>query len=531
MTFPTPNEIGLPAKFQAWRPNQPKVIQDVLECDKRAIVQVQRAGAGKTASYMGALKMMPGTRAAILTVNKQLQTQLMEDFEEIGLADIKGKNAYECQGRPGHSCETGSLSKCPFVGTGICLHSAAKTLVSESDIMSTNYTCWMAANHYGNGFGQFDVLVLDEAHEAAAQVARAMQVKLSEEDLDIVKAEWPDHRSRDDMEAWKHWALVTKHAVAEKLSGLEASLAAKPKRSEVEYLKRVGNLNRKLADIYTAQADNWVVETWNHGYQFDPIEASQYAERLLLRKIPKLMLTSGTIHPRGVEGLGLATADYEFREYYSKINPARTPLYWLPTLKVTRSVQEWEIKQQIVAQIDRILGARQNVKGVIHTGNFRIRDIIMKHSKYADQMITNYGDGPTTGMLVEQFKRMDAPMWFVSPSLGTGVDLPYDACRLQICAKLPFADAGSKVEREREAKDETRGIFNMLQRLAQQFGRGDRADDDWQEFFILDNNISWVWWRHADLLPLSLIPYWRPLGDQRDDGLKITLPNAPRMAA
>lgn len=518
--FPSPQELGLPDKFKAWRPNQARVIQDALESKKRVKLQLQRPGAGKSVSYMAVALMlaMKKLRTLILTINKSLQDQLMDDFAEIGLVDIRGKSSYDCQAKMGQSCETGYIAKCPFRGTGICPHSAAKTAASEALFVTSNYSCLMAANHYGQGFGKFDLLILDEGHDAPEQLAKAMQVRISMNEMEMIGHDWPDHRERQDMEAWKYWALVSKKLADSRIADEESGHKGKVSQAQADRFKHLKNLSRKLADLGMSRADNWVCEEWAHGYQFDPIEASRFAERLLLCKIPNIIITSGNIQPRVTTELGIEDDDFEFFEYFERGDTIRSPFYWLKSgLNVRKAVQDWEIAKVLIPLIDRIVEARPGVKGTIHTGNFHIRDLIMRESAYGDNggrlFMSNYLGGPSTGALLESFKKARAPRWFVSPSIGTGVDLAHDQCRVQIIAKLPFGDKGSLVEQARNERDPTRFMAKMFERLGQQYGRGDRAEDDWQEVFVIDDLISWAMWKFPDLVPMILGVYYRPITD------------------
>lgn len=518
--FPSPSQVGLPSKFQVWRPNQPRAIKDMIECPKRVKILVQGPGEGKTAAYVAGVLMQPSKRAMILTVNKSLQDQLLTDFAEIGLADVRGKSSYDCQGRPDHNCEAGMLAKCAFKGSGICPWSAAIQAISDSRLGTTNYACWLAANKYGQGLGKFDILVMDEAHEAPDQLARAMQIIVGASDLELIQYDWPDHRKRGDMDAWKHWALVGGNIAGKRLEEQEREIErseSKPSRASIDLLRQYKNVNRKLADIAVAKTSNWVVDECTHGYQFDPIDPSVSAERFLLNKIESIVLVSGTMNPRIPEQLGFTKDDYEYFEYPKLINVSRTPLYYLPTIKVKKSTPDWEFKREVIKVADRIMESRMDRKGIFPTANSHLRDLIMEHSKFKKYMVTNptrnrFG-GQTTGQLIEAFRHLKPPAWFVSPSIGTGIDLPHDCCRCTIIVKLPFGDsATSKVERVRADLDPMKGIADMWSRLGQQFGRGDRGDpDDWQEVFILDELFGWVKWKFADLAPTGLLSYYKPI--------------------
>lgn len=522
--LPTPKSLGFQSKFANWRPNQPRAIEDALRCKKRFKLQVQRAGAGKSVTCMAIGQLEPNSRLVYLTPTKALQDQLLEDFEEsLGLVAIKGKTAYDCSVIPGSNCEEGTLAKCLYKGSALCEHWAAKATAGDARLLTTNYSCWMASNKYGQGFGKFDILVLDEAHNAPLELAKAMQVRLSTSEVEeLLKAEWPDHNKRESMADWKHWALVTRKISDMRLQSLKAAVESGGKSSlaDVRRFRHMKNLSRKLADIATCNVDKWVCDEWLHGYQFDPIDASEYAERLLFCGIESVILTSGTIMPKTVEMLGLSSADYEFFDYPSAIDVHRSPLYHIPTIKVSKNSQPWELKK-LVKRIDEIFESRADRKGIIHTVNYRLRDFIMSNSRYSRYMVSNYaGESETTSGVIARFKAMKPPAVMVSPSITTGYDFPYEDCRYQIIAKVPFPDNRSKVDRARDRLDSTRGFYLALQTLAQAFGRGDRAEDDFQEVFILDDLVQWLMWRYGKLAPSWLPAYYRVIN---------SVPEAPEL--
>jgi len=112
--------------------------------------------------------------------------------------------------------------------------------------------------------------------------------------------------------------------------------------------------------------------------------------------------------------------------------------------------------------------------------------------------------------VIKQFKAKKPPAILVSPSVTTGYDFPGDDCRVQIIAKLPYPDLfSSKVERARSEEDPKRGIYQMWLTLAQMFKRADRSNNDFQEVFILDNNIEREMAMNADLAPSWLPVYYR----------------------
>lgn len=505
----SPIDIGLPSKFKSWRPGQWEAIQDGVHSSKRFIGQVQKPGAGKSACAV-AQALITNSRTMILTGLKGLQDQLSDEFGELGLEVLKGKSSYTCECNPEHTCEEGTIGKCHYRGSSLCPWAAAKQAVMEAQISTTNYSCWIAANRYGGGLGSYDLLVLDEAHNAPGYLAQAMKITISSSELEKIKWKWPDER--EEMEEWKEWARLGRSRTQDYLQALKLKLDSTPKPSQVMIrdFRHFTNLSRKMSDIASCSPDEWVCDSWSYGYQFDPINVHSYAERYLFHGIAKVILTSGTIRPRTLQMLGIPEDEFDFFDYPGEIRPSKSPMIFIPTAYVHKGSDEKDL-MKIVRRVDEIMEAECEYRGLIHTANFPIRDFIYSHSQYQRYMHSNWTQqGDVTSQVISRFKETPPPIALISPSITTGYDFLGDFARYQIVVKLPFPNLkASKVDQERERLDPTLGIYQMWQALAQEFGRADRAEDDWQRFYILDNTIEKMMFRYSDLAPPWLPAYYR----------------------
>src|SRR4029077_10903447 len=110
----------------------------------------------------------------------------------------------------------------------------------------------------------------------------------------------------------------------------------------------------------------------------------------------------------------------------------------------------------LVGAIDRIIARFPNMRGLIHTGNYRLATIIKERSKQTKRMITH--DTADRQHKLDLFKSpLGAGLILVSPSMTEGVDLPYDMCDFQIIAKLPYPNQMDKLWQARINSDQQRG--------------------------------------------------------------------------
>jgi Rad3-related DNA helicase len=282
-------------------------------------------------------------------------------------------------------------------------------------------------------------------------------------------------------------------------------------RRTISHYKQLHNVARKLADIANCDPKKWTVDEDHSGYLFNPIEAYEYAERMVFRDIPRVILTSGSIKPMALVKLNIAPSEFDFLEYEEDTHPYRSPLIYVestPPIKIDRRSSDYDL-QRLVDMIDRTIEIWCEYRGIIHTVNFKLRDYIMLHSRYARYMVTNYAAGAeTTADVIARFKAMDPPAILVSPSVGTGYDFPASDARFQIIAKVPFPDETSNIEQERKRLDPNRGAHQAMQLVTQAWGRADRGPGDWQRVMVFDSNFEWFMWRYGAFAPKWFLAHY-----------------------
>jgi ATP-dependent DNA helicase DinG len=95
-----------------------------------------------------------------------------------------------------------------------------------------------------------------------------------------------------------------------------------------------------------------------------------------------------------------------------------------------------------VGLIDRILDARGDRKGIIHTTSFERARYLQQYSRHSGRLLLN--ESRNTRDVVSAFKSTQRPMVLVSPSVTTGYDFPYAECEFQVIGKVPYP--GPEVE-------------------------------------------------------------------------------------
>lgn len=510
----SPQDLGLPAKFQRWRPYQEDAILSAVSSQKRFVAQAQPCGSGKSCCYV-AQAILQGYRVVVLTSRKGLQDQLRNDFSSLHMTDIRGRANYSCNMSPGMTCEDGAHAGCRSNGTAGCSYTCAHKIARLAPLVTTNYPYWMLQNKFGEGLGNFDLLVLDEAHNAPEEICSVMSVSItSREVYRMLRADFPPDGS--SIGTWSVWAmelLPAARAECDRLSEFAKSRIGGVSLAEARELREWKNLVSKLETLAEAKGD-WEAEAIKGGYKIDPVWASQYADILFL-KVPHVLMVSATVVPKTLDLLGLTKEDYDYQEYPSTFPPRRSPLIYVPTVRVTWEWKPW-MEELWLNRIDQLISRRLDRKGITHTVSYDRRNTILERCQCSEYMMSH-----STGDIVHQvesFRCSEPPRVFVSPAVGTGWDFPYTDCEFGIISKIPYPDTRTRVMTTRVKADPDYRNYVTSQALIQYCGRPMRAPDDQCENICIDDMLKVVLATCGDLLPNSFRKLYR-----RSD----TLPEPP----
>lgn len=548
---PSPQNSGLPAKFTSWRPGQEDAITRAAESSKRFVVLCMPTGSGKSPTYV-ALANLTGYRCAILTSTKALQSQLLDDFGSVGMVDMRGMGNYPCRllvedakrNPEMHRLSGGHDSDIPMCDIGPCLagthcdykpgrdsdlnsieemcsYYTAQDTAKESQLLTTNYQYWMHAQRQGLGLyhtekilngpnkgtlkvmNPHELLVLDEAHDASERLGDFLAVEITLFQVEnLLGADWP--RDFDQWDPWKEWCAemvsVAKSRAADIAERIKLKSAT---RTEMKQYRELTRISTDLGRI-AASEGSWVQHMRRSGprgtlkIHFDPIWPGEFSERYLFLGIPKIVLTSATVRPKTLDLLGVPKEECEFIEFPSSFPLARRPVYHLPTIRMDKNTSQGEM-QIWVAKIDNLIRARLDRKGIIHTVSYARRDYILKFSEFRHLMMSH--ESGTTRDRIEEFRNALAPCVFVSPSVTTGYDFPYEDCQYQIIGKIPFLDSRDEIVKARSNADPSYPMYVTMQTLVQSSGRGMRAPDDLCETFIIDDHAKWFMYKFSHFAP------------------------------
>jgi ATP-dependent DNA helicase DinG len=498
--LPPPNFFGLPDKFDAWRPGQDILVQDIVTSDHRFFMPVSPTGSGKSLAYITAA-VLSGVRTLVLTSTNALLAQLLGDFGELAVG-IKGKSHYRCKALGhGATCDKGA---CNYGGSchlkdGGCPYWDQVRRAKSAGIVITNYAFWIynnRANPDTDVLGEFGLLVCDEAHDAPDRVADAYTVRFSVknhvERYLLQPYDWvSDHRSVSDWATRAIPEVERQYKEARAAGHVERTFQAVTAKRK---LKEVIEMCASPENVVIVPEKKWGVLRVAVAWPFDR------AGKVLFRNIPRVVMTSATVRMKtaGMMGIGSGSGgDVVMTEYPHVIPVERRMLYHVPTIRVNYRTTPIQMRTWMM-RIDQIIRSRTELNGIVHPVSYARRNLIIKDSKFTGIMMTH--DTKTAMDTVARFKRERGHV-LVSPSVTTGHDFAYDTARYQIIGKIAYPDTSDPITKERCNRDPDYGPYVAMQTLVQTAGRIVRAADDWGESFIIDDNIKWFMPKYGHFAP------------------------------
>jgi hypothetical protein len=328
--YPTPDVFGLP--YEAWRPGQWELIQAIADSPQRFHLVVAPTGFGKSLLYM-ALGKLVGIRAVMLTATKALQDQLNRDFGggsddgngPLGLYDVRGKSAYPCtlakhlpqhahMVRPSTTASTAPCRwgfPCPMRDAGGCPYYDRVKWADKANLLVTNYDFWL---YNPNRRGKTDLLVMDEAHQAPAELGDYFSFKLTRDHLRYFDKR---HPQAEEVDGWMEWFTWAEAMVKGKL---ESYRGQKPPDDLLELASAIDKMAR------LGQGE-WVIERLGDGsWAFDCINPEQFG-RYLWGGVEKVVMVSATANIMTAQAIGIDPGEIKVWEADSSF-PVERRLVW-----------------------------------------------------------------------------------------------------------------------------------------------------------------------------------------------------------
>jgi len=129
--------------------------------------------------------------------------------------------------------------------------------------------------------------------------------------------------------------------------------------------------------------------------------------------------------------------------------------------------------------------------------------------------VFRYGNSGEKDQALQRYLATEGAV-LIAPSMDRGVDLPGDACRVQVVAKVPFPNLGDKQVNKRLYTHGGQEWYAVqtVRSLVQMTGRGVRSPEDFAVTYVFDHSFTSNIWRKSRML---LPKWWVEAIDWRTD--------------
>ena len=469
---------------------------------------------------------LPVTGAYILTSQKVLQDQYVKDFGPDSrrplLRTIKSSSNYTCRFYADSNCaESKSLLR--RLSSSVedtdfqrqcksnCVYTQEKKKFVECPIGVTNFAYFLAETQFSGALTPRSVLVVDECHNVESELSKFVEVSYSEKFAkDVLRCRVPKRVTQSDVFEWI--STTYRSSLKRVLRDMEKTLAGEVRqgKSTSESSKRHEMLVRhaeklsQFIDVYTES--NWVMNTsvsesdrrGPRRFEFKPVDVSPFGVDMF-KMGDKVLMMSATVLDISAfcRSIGLKREEVGYMRLPSPFPKENRPVHYIPV----GSMSKREIDASLPVLIETlklILERHADVKGIIHTGNYKIA----KHLKEAlrDPRIIDHGPLDRDKALKDHVESA-SPTVLLSPSMTEGIDLSDDASRFQVICKIPFPYLGDEVVKKRMERDPSWYPYVTAKTIVQSLGRSIRSRTDHAVSYILDRDWERFYQRNRSLFP------------------------------
>lgn len=505
---------------------------DQFNSGKKIVIIEAGTGVGKSAIGLTVARKVNQTLQNVeefepgsyfLTTQKILQDQYVHDFGKRKgcMTSIKSASNYPCSFNKSSTCaeslralrvaEKGSpfWKRCTFN----CNYRNAKTEFLEAKEGVTNFPYFLAETQYSGKIKPRNVLVIDEAHNAAGELSKFVEITMTERFAkSMLKLEMPALNTQLQAITWVKETYSPKlnsyvkhmESMLEKYTGLKDKLKEFATIAKQYDLldKHMCKVNRFL-EVY--DKDNWVFNVTppegrkGRKLEFKPIDVAPYAEEMLFNMGRKVIMMSATILDVSAtcELLGLKREDVGFISIPSPFPVENRPVISASIGKMSASQIENTLPK-LAEAVKAILEQHKGEKGIIHCHTFKIANYLKRNIRSSRLLVHNSDDRDQ--VLKEHMKSKKATV-LLSPSMTEGVDLHGDNSRFQVICKVPYPYLGDKLIKKKMNKWKWWYPLQTAKTIVQAVGRSVRSDEDHAVTYILDSDWSYFFSRNKTFFP------------------------------
>jgi ATP-dependent DNA helicase DinG len=530
--------------YETYRPGQKEAILFILDAfanGKKFVLLEAPTGAGKSAiAYTVARTFM---NSYYLTATKILQTQLMRDFRHTKKLEVlKGRSNYTCKKwaevitqasdgeNPIRQTLISQLAKPEFnfnCNVGVCKLRYKKSSLPEcigsqnisceywrqidaakrAQICVMNFDSFLYQTVYTKSFEERSLLVADECHNVEEKLLNFASLSISDKLLDF------SFKQQQDPQKYYEYFRAKKLSEKIKQMWTMAEMA-----DDIKLAEKYESLHSKLAifisdcELYPDQINkrwvcNFIKKPEKHPklriVELKPLFVRDYAQKLVFNMANRVLMMSATIlSPATVmDSLGIDPKDAAFHRMPSSFPPEKRKIVLEPVGSLS-----WKNKHdsypKLIETVDKICGDHPDHKGIIHTHNFEIANLLIDECDCAGRFLFQKDFTSKTKMLDTHAKNQNSVI--VAPAMHEGIDLVDNLSRFQIICKVPYPNQNSNPQLKARAKlSWNYYLWLTALKMVQSYGRSVRHDEDWATTYIVDTDFS----RFLEMT-INMLPDW-----------------------
>ncbi len=542
-----------PDKFTAFRDHQATAITEIVDAFDAGvdvIIMDAPTGSGKSVLAEGVRRLLGVNKALYVCHTKALQNQFASDFTYGKV--LKGRSNYLTLNDPtrldlmGNPITAGDCTKVRDESTGgmrcsycnpwvKCPYEMAKFAALRSPLAILNTSYFITEANGPGGFSKRPFVIVDECDTLESIMGGHVTLEVTGQRLKKMGIAPPSKKTVE--ESWGEWveevALPSAAVWMRKYEALvKREVASVEERREWKFynglVDKLGLLMGLLAD------GNALYDGYKEGdVRFKPVRVNRLAPKLLWPHAQKWLLMSATVidPTEFVESLGIEEAGLDWRlvSVPSTFPAINRPIVIKNAVSMRHQDKEtaWPLMLRWVIEV---LKLHPEHRTLVHSVSYAFTEYLVKGVR--EWMGKEPSQGKRSVITHKTAREKDAALKaylarpgsiMISPSMDRGVDLPEEACRVQVVCKVPFPNLGDKVVQRRAygKGGEKWYAIQTIRTLVQMTGRGVRSENDQCWTYIIDAQF------HKNLYAKNkfLMPgYWREAFDMTGGGLPLTLP-------